>query len=35
MSAAIVRDTIYLDGGNLWWQPKSGDEEQLPIQSDR
>lgn len=23
--AAVIRDTMYIDGGNLWWKPGSSD----------
>ncbi|KAH6632737.1 hypothetical protein F5144DRAFT_534528, partial [Chaetomium tenue] len=25
LRAAVLRDTVYLDGGNLWWEPKFAD----------
>lgn len=28
-TAALIRDTVYLDGGNIWWSPGLASGEQV------
>lgn len=32
--AAVIRDTLYIDGGNLWWSPGMSDGSIGPLSED-